>query len=240
MSGVTVKNLNVAYGEKVVFDGLDLTFEEGKINVILGGSGVGKTTLLNAVAGLVPYGGEIIGAEDGVSFIFQKDRLIPSISVYKNLDLVLKTVFKDKHERAEKINNMLAALEISDQADKLPTELSGGQAQRAAMARAFLFPSKVLLMDEPFKALDTALKAKLLKVFVELNEQNPRTVIFVTHAIDECLLTADRAVVLDGTPAKCVYDTSIDSKKLSRSLADEELNEVRLNLLQRIIPLSAD
>ncbi len=231
MSGVTIKNLSVAYGDKRIFDDFNIEFQDGKISVVLGGSGVGKTTLLNAVASLCEYSGEISGTQEGLSFIFQKDRLIPSISVYKNLDLILRAKISNKHERREKIENMLKLLEVFDQIKKLPTELSGGQIQRVAMARAFLYPAPVLLMDEPFKALDTALKSRLLEQFVELNEKEKKTVIFVTHAIDECLLTADLFIVLGGSPAKIVESGSIISDKKERKLTDDESSKIRLKLL---------
>ncbi len=234
MSGVTIKNLSVAYGDMRVFDDFNAEFEDGKISVVLGGSGVGKTTLLNAVAGLCEYSGEINGTQEGLSFIFQKDRLIPSISVYKNLDLVLRAKITDKQERREKIENMLNLLEVYGQIKKLPVELSGGQIQRVAMARAFLYPASVLLMDEPFKALDTALKSRLLEQFVELNEKEKKTVIFVTHAIDECLLTADRFIVLGGSPAKIVESGEIISDKKERKLTDNESAKVRLKLLDAL------
>lgn len=234
MSAVRINNLTVSYGEKAVFDNFNFEFAENKINVILGGSGVGKTTLLNAMAGLIRFDGEIKGTQDGVSFIFQKDRLIPSISIYKNLDLILRSVYKNKKERAERIEKMLALLEITEQAEKLPTEISGGQAQRVAMARAFLYPSEVLLMDEPFKALDTALKSRLISALIDLNEKSPRTIIFVTHAVDECLLSADNWCVLGGSPASVVEKGEIPEDKRSRKLSDEGLAEVRKNLLSAL------
>lgn len=162
MRDICVKNLTCSYEQKTIFDNFDVTFEQGKINVILGGSGVGKTTLLNAIAGIKSYEGQIEGCEDGVSYIFQKDRLIPSISVYKNLDLILKGVVKDKAERKRMIEQTAVDLEIFDVLKSLPSEISGGQAQRVSMARAFLYPSDVMLLDEPFKALDTALKTRLI------------------------------------------------------------------------------
>lgn len=234
MSLVEVKNLSVSYGEKEVLKDFSVSFAENRISVILGGSGVGKTTLLNAVAKLLPYSGEIAGTEDGVSYIFQKDRLIPTISVYKNLNLVLKKIYKDKDERKSRIEDMLNLLEISAEAKKYPPQLSGGQQQRVAMARAFLYPSGVLLLDEPFKGLDTPLKTRLLKELVKLNNLSPRTVIFVTHAIDECLLVADDYFVMSGAPAEIAVAGGIVSEKLSRELTDRSLIEIRALLLSAL------
>lgn len=235
MSDISVKNFTCSYEQKTIFDNFDVTFEQGKINVILGGSGVGKTTLLNAIAGIKSYEGQIEGCEGGVSYIFQKDRLIPSISVYKNLDLILKGVVKDKAERKRMIEQTAVDLEISDVLKSLPSEISGGQAQRVSMARAFLYPSDVMLLDEPFKALDTALKTRLIKQFAALQEKKNKTVVFVTHAIDECLLLADDYFVFDDAPVKIVLQGKINSKKSERKLTDKALEETRNLLLQAIV-----
>ncbi len=235
MRDICVKNLTCSYEQKTIFDNFDVTFEQGKINVILGGSGVGKTTLLNAIAGIKSYEGQIEGCEGGVSYIFQKDRLILSISVYKNLDLILKGVVKDKAERKRMIEQTAVDLEISDVLKSLPSEISGGQAQRVSMARAFLYPSDVMLLDEPFKALDTALKTRLIKQFAALQEKKNKTVVFVTHAIDECLLLADDYFVFDDAPVKIVLQGKINSKKSERILTDKALEETRNLLLQAIV-----
>lgn len=235
MRDICVKNLTCSYEQKTIFDNFDVTFEQGKINVILGGSGVGKTTLLNAIAGIKSYEGQIEGCEGGVSYIFQKDRLIPSISVYKNLDLILKGVVKDKAERKRMIEQTAVDLEISDVLKSLPSEISGGQAQRVSMARAFLYPSDVMLLDEPFKALDTALKTRLIKQFAALQEKKNKTVVFVTHAIDECLLLADDYFVFDDAPVRIVLQGKINSKNSERKLTDKALEETRNLLLQVIV-----
>lgn len=239
MSDLIVKKLGVRYDDKVIFDGFNIVFEEDKISVVLGGSGVGKTTLLNAIAGLKDYTGDVDLGGEGISYIFQKDRLIPTISVYKNLDLILRSQIKDKKERREKIENMLSLLEIEDIQNKLPTEISGGQAQRVAMARAYLYESKVLLLDEPFKALDTALKQRLLKALIDLNEKSPRTIVFVTHAIDECLLSADEYFVLgkkeESGAVEAVESGRIESDKKNRTLADSDLALVREKLLKALL-----
>ena len=234
MKDIIIKNFSCSYEQKTIFQNFDVTFEQGKINVVLGGSGIGKTTLLNAMASLKWYDGSIEGCEGGVSYIFQKDRLIPSISVYKNLDLVLKAVVKDKRVRKETIESTAEALEISDVLNSLPSEISGGQAQRASMARAFLFPSDVLLLDEPFKALDTSLKARLINKFVALQRQSKKTVVFVTHAIDECLLCADNYFVFAANPVEVVLKGSILSEKQERKLTDKNLEDTRNQLLKAL------
>ena len=184
---ITVKGLAVAYGDRVVFDGFDAAFAGGKVSVVLGGSGVGKTTLLNAVAKLIPYGGEVNGADGDVSYIFQKDRLIPHLSVYKNLDLVLRAKISDKNERRKRIDEMLARLEI-------------------------------------------LLKLRLFEQFSALEKESPRTVIFVTHDIEECLLLADDYYVLGGSPARITLSGSADIPREERKAGDTAAGEVRAAL----------
>lgn len=234
MGDIVIENLQAAYGDKTVFDGLNITLKEGAVNVVLGGSGVGKTTLLNAVSGLVPHGGIIRGADVGISYIFQKDRLIPSISVYKNLDLVLKNKIADKRERRARIESMLAKLEILSEMDKFPGHLSGGQAQRVSMARAFLYPSGLLLMDEPFRALDARLKIRLLGELDALLADSPRTVVYVTHDIEECLLAADTYFVLEGAPAEIALQGVIPTPRGERNPSDASLAPIRGALLKTL------
>lgn len=234
MSDICIKNFTCGYGDKSIFQDFDITFGENKINVVLGGSGVGKTTLLNAIAGIKDYAGDIDGVDGGVSYIFQKDRLIPSISVYKNLDLILRTVYKDKNNRKKMIEEMAKLVEIEDVLHSLASEISGGQAQRVAMARAFLYPSKVLLLDEPFKALDVALKSRLISLLLRLNDVERRTVIFVTHSVDECLRCADRYFVLGGSPVSVACDGVIDIPQSERELQDIRLESERCKLLDTL------
>jgi len=233
MSGIKIKGLNLAYEDKKIFENFDVEFGDGKISVLLGESGVGKSTLLNAVASLLPYEGQIEKCGE-VSYIFQKDRLIPNISVFENLELVLRSIEKDKAKRREKIKKMLEVLEISELSGKFPSEISGGELQRVAMARAYLYPAEILLADEPFKALDFALKARLLKELLKLNDREGRTVVFVTHDIDECLMLADEYFVLGGSPAEIVLSGKIEIAKAERRLGSAELAGEREKLLNFI------
>ena len=229
--GIEIRGLGVEFPGRRVFDGFDMVFPENAVSVLLGGSGVGKTTLLNAVAGLTPYTGEMTLPEGGVSYIFQKDRLIPQLSVYKNLDLVLKGIVRDKAERKRRITLMLEKLEIGSEAAKLPRELSGGQAQRVSVARAFLFPAPVLLMDEPFRALDIGLKFRLLDALAGLLGESPRTVIYVTHDPDECMYAADFWTVLSGSPAKVAGRGEITIPRGARDPASQVMAAERARLL---------
>lgn len=236
MNNVKVTDFTFGYdSENLLFDKFNIEFSGGAINVVLGSSGVGKTTLLNAVTGLIKTENTIENVPDKISYIFQKDRLIPTISVFKNLDLILKAVYSDKNHRRELIENMLERLEISDVAKRLPTEISGGQAQRVAMARAFLYTSELLILDEPFKGLDVALKTRLIESFLDLWQADKRTVIMVTHDVYEALLMADSAYVISGKPVEVVLNEKIDIDKGGRKLTDTNITQIRDRIISKIL-----
>ena len=184
---IELRNITKKYGGLTVYDNFSLSLEEGKITCILGESGCGKTTLLNMLAGVCPYEGEITPRQP-CSYIFQQPRLVPNLTVAGNLFLVCK-------DRA-RIADMLSRVGLSEKAGAYPVELSGGQAQRVSVARAFLNPARLILMDEPFSSLDTALKIRMIGLFCEIWREEKRTAIFVTHDAEEAQMLAHRAIVL--------------------------------------------
>ena len=187
-------NFTKSFGDTLVFDNFCCDFAGGAISIIMAPSGAGKTTLLNAVAGLIDYEGSIEigdngldGAEGGggVSYVFQEPRLIPQKTVLKNLDFALSAAIPDKAERRDKITALLGEIGLGGALNLYPVELSGGMAQRAALARAFLYPSAILLMDEPFKGLDADTKKTVTDTFLSLWQRDRRTTLFVTHDTDD-------------------------------------------------------
>lgn len=235
MKDIIFKNFSFSYPDKEIYKNFNAVFFGGKINVVLGASGVGKTTLLNALTGLSGFDGEIENMPKNVSYIFQNDRLVKTISVEKNLDFVLKNAICDKTARKNAIYDMAKLLEISDVLKRLPTEISGGQAQRVQMARAFLYPSEVMLLDEPFKGLDVSLKTRLIKKFLELWGRDGRTVVLVTHDVYDALLMGDKVFVLSGSPADIVYETELNVEKSERNLADAAVTKYRDEIVNKII-----
>lgn len=187
---IELRNVTKRYGAQTVYEDFSLSLEEGKITCLLGASGCGKTTLLNMLAGLTPFEGEIVPAGLRCSYIFQQPRLVPNLTVGGNLRLVCKD--------EERIVGMLARVGLSEKRNAYPAELSGGQAQRVSVARAFLHPAKLFLMDEPFSSLDTALKIRLIGLFCELWREQSPTVVFVTHDAEEACMLAHRVLIFSG------------------------------------------
>lgn len=200
---MSIKLINIEknFGNKKIYDKFSLTFEEGKINCILGKSGCGKSTLLNIIANLEEINsGEIIGVPEKIAYVFQEDRLIEWNSIYTNMELPLLK-FYTKDEREEKIKNILREVELEDYINSYPKELSGGMRQRANIARALLYNGELLLMDEPFKSLDKSSKENIIKIFKKNHLKKNNTVIMVTHDINEALSLGDNIFILGGSPA---------------------------------------
>lgn len=217
---IEFKNVSKFYGENAVYKNFNFSLEEGAVTCILGESGSGKTTLLNMLAGLTPYLGEITPRVK-CSYVFQEPRLVPSLTVLGNLCLVCRD--------ADRIRTMLAAVGLEGREGAYPRELSGGQAQRVSLARAFLYPSEVILMDEPFSSLDIALKVKMAALFLGLWRSEKRTAVFVTHDVDEAAMLANRVVVLkDGA---VVADFSAEGEPSADLFAREGLRQKLLKSL---------
>lgn len=216
-----IKNLSVKFEDKKIFDDFSFEFSPNTVTAILGSSGVGKTTLLNSIADLVPYTGKI--TDKGiVSYMFQEHRLIDTATVKQNLLYVLGGKKADEGVEKEMLD-ILSMVGLIDEINTPVSTLSGGMQSRVALARAFLYPSNTLLMDEPFKSLDIGLATKLRKNLVDLLEVKPRTVILVTHDVDEAVELGDSVVILSGRPAKPIFSAQkgcYDRRKLIEILAD--------------------
>ncbi len=193
---IELNNVTKKYNNNVIFESLSFTFKENEITCIMGASGVGKTTLVRMIAGLTSYDGNITNI-DKISYIFQEDRLIPNLTVYQNLEYVIKGIYKEKEKRNEIINNILDKIELKEYASYYPSELSGGMAQRVSIARAFIYPSDVLIMDEPFKQMDKELKDKIISEFLSLLKENKRTVIYITHDLEEAKSITNNIYVIE-------------------------------------------
>ncbi|MBE3009331.1 ABC transporter ATP-binding protein [Microbispora sp. NEAU-D428] len=188
----TVRGLTRRFGDRTVLDGLDLTIGRGEFVALLGRSGSGKSTLLRALAGLdeeVEGGLEVDGS---VAVAFQEPRLVPWKRVRDNLTLGLTA--PDPVSRAEAA---LAEVGLADRAGAWPLTLSGGEAQRASLARALVREPGLLLLDEPFSALDALTRITVHRLVLDLWAAHGPAVLLVTHDVDEALLLADRILVLD-------------------------------------------
>ena len=221
---IEIDNLSVEYStrndEKIrAIERIDLNVPEGEFCVIVGPSGCGKSTLLKVLAGLVPesggrttIGGENVSApRDDIGFVFQSATLLPWLSIIDNVMLPLKV-----QRRADRANWKARALELLDIvglkefAGRYPNELSGGMQQRVGMARALVHDPSLLLMDEPFGALDALTRETMNAELQRIWTLRPKTVLFVTHSISEAVFLADRVVVMSARPGRVEAVIPID------------------------------
>jgi nitrate ABC transporter ATP-binding subunit len=203
-----------AQGEYVVLEDVNLTIAEGEFICLIGHSGCGKSTLLNMVGGFSkPSLGEVIvngklitkpGPDRMV--VFQGYALLPWLTVYENVHLAVDSVYPSlsKSEKNDIVRHHLAMVGLSEAADKKPTQISGGMKQRVSIARALSIRPEVLILDEPFGALDAITKEELQEELLQIWTEHRCTVLMITHDIDEALFLADRLVMMTNGPAASI------------------------------------
>lgn len=228
MSNFKLNNVSFKYSDsdKFILSDLNIEVKSGEFVSLLGQSGCGKSTLLRLLSGLEsPTSGEIIinnvvngGPSLDKVVVFQDYGLFPWMSAGENIIIALEQKFKDKNknELIEIAKEWLSKVGLPDGTfDSLPKSLSGGMKQRCAIARAFSLNSDILLMDEPFGALDAVTRANLQDMVLELweKDEEKKTVFFVTHDVDEALLLSNRILVLGQTPSSVILDIMIEDKR---------------------------
>ncbi|MDQ7777081.1 ABC transporter ATP-binding protein [Paracoccus aminovorans] len=214
MGAIRFDNVGRVYGTKPggfeALKGVDLEIADKEFMAVVGPSGCGKTTCLRFVAGFDrPTSGTV--SVDGVkvtkpgpdrAVVFQQFALMPWKTVRENIELGLRNKGVRKAERKERIDRILALMNLTGYADAFPHQLSGGMQQRVSIARAYVLDPEVLLMDEPFGALDAQTRVVMQEELVRLARRNPRTVMFITHAVEEAVYLADRVAIMARQPGR--------------------------------------
>lgn len=201
-------------GEFVALKNVDLQIQKGEFISLIGHSGCGKSTVLNLVAGLhmptdggvIVDGREVDGPGPERAVVFQNHSLLPWLTVYQNVELAVKQVAKgqSKVQIKQQVEHYLDLIQMAHASDKKPDEISGGMKQRVGIARALALQPKVLLMDEPFGALDALTRARLQDALMEIQAELNNTVIMITHDVDEAVLLSDKIVMMTNGPAATV------------------------------------
>ncbi|HTI83646.1 MAG TPA: ABC transporter ATP-binding protein [Acetobacteraceae bacterium] len=200
---VVVHGLKRTYGLRTVIRDLDLRIERGEFVVLLGESGCGKTTLLRALAGLDPIDGGRIEGPSRPAVVFQEHRLLPWDSLWRNVALGL-----EQNDNRTRASAALAEVGLGDRLDDWPRNLSGGQAQRVALARALVQEPRLLLLDEPFAALDALTRINMQSLVKQLVAEHQPGVLLVTHDVDEAIVLGDRAMVMRNGAIACEFTVS--------------------------------
>jgi len=216
--------INDGKSELTVFKNINFNVNKGEFVSIIGHSGCGKSTVLNSLAGLdFPSEGEInmlgkpvVGPSLDRGVIFQNHSLLPWLSAFKNISMAITCKFKDlsKEDVEKRAIHFLDMVGLKDSMDKKPSELSGGMKQRAGIARAFSIAPSLLLMDEPFGALDALTRGKLQDQLVEICDKTQQTTFMITHDIDEAILLSDKILLMSNGPeARVAEEIIVDIPK---------------------------
>lgn len=247
-NSVAVKNVSFHYknSDRYIFNDVNFELPGGQFICLLGQSGSGKSTLLRLLAGLekpttgeVYFGGKLSkGANLNKGVVFQDYGLYPWMTTGKNIEIAIEQKYPkiSKKEKVDRARDIISKVGLKPEVyDLLPKELSGGMRQRCAIARAFAIDSPVLLMDEPFGALDAVTRATLQDMVLELwREANPKkTVFFVTHDVDEALFLAEKIFIIGQSGSDIIY--SVDVEENQRSTRDGIENEANIALRNELV-----
>ena len=242
---IEIKNINKSFdgrGKNLsVLEDINLDIDDGELVCLLGPSGCGKTTLLRLIAGLdLPTSGEIIANGEVVekpsgdrAVIFQQYSLFPWLTVLKNVTFGLELSGGSKEENIQAAERYLKSVGLLEFKDSYPHELSGGMKQRVAIIRSLLNHSPILLMDEPFSALDMQNRHKLQEQLIGVWKRFNNTIVFVTHDVDEAVYLADKIVLLDKNPGKIAEIIEVDIER-PRKRESQEFLDIQESIVNKL------
>ncbi len=244
MTKLKAENITVTFENDPVIENVSLELGKGEIVSLIGASGSGKTTFFNAVSGLNKAdsgkvfldGEDITGKTGKVSYMLQKDLLLPHYTIIDNVSLPLVMKGEKKKAAREKARKYFELFGLKGCEKKYPSELSGGMRQRAALMRTYLTGNDVVLLDEPFSALDTITKSAMHSWYLDIIKEIGLSTIFVTHDIDEAILLSDRVYILSGVPGKITDEIKIDLPKprSNDEVTDEDFIRYKRLIRERI------
>ncbi len=238
---INVKSLTHRYNQKspLTFEKVDVQAEPGESIVIIGRSGCGKSTFLHIIAGLLGgYTGTneinnkaVTGPSSKWIMMFQAPHLFPWMTVEQNVGTGLRFAGWSKDRIAERVKEAISLVHMDEFAHKNTQDLSGGQQQRVALARSLVMEPEMLLLDEPFSALDAFTRASLQKDVRAISKQLGFNIVMVTHDIDEAVIMADRAMIMAGSPGKMMHDLKVELPD-PRDRDDPEVQKMRAHVMQ--------
>lgn len=231
MKNVPKVRLDVShrYGDLLIYDDLKLAVEENQFLCICGPSGCGKTTLLDIFAGVMkPSAGQILidnepanPKKHNISFVFQEASTLPWLNVWDNIATGLRIKKYPEPEVKRKVEDIIGVVGLHGFENYYPHQISGGMKQRVSIARAFATNADLVLMDEPFVSLDQPTREKMQREVLSIWEHHRRTIIFVTHNLEEAVFLGDRVIMLSAKPARIVLDLVVDLPRPRNPLADD-------------------
>jgi ABC-type nitrate/sulfonate/bicarbonate transport system ATPase subunit len=229
---LVLEKVSHSYGDISVLNDLALVVNPGEIVVLVGPSGCGKTTILNLLSGHIEPVSGTIQREGIIRTVYQHDSLFPWLTVSENIAIGLRLI-DDATRREKELHELFTLIHLEDFEHHYPHQLSGGMRQRVELARVLAGDSDILLMDEPFSSLDYQSRLRMRRELIRLLEKKPRTVVFVTHDIEEAAQLADRILVLSNRPATICRELHINALH-PRDLTDSGVIEAMKEILKEL------
>ncbi len=237
---ITLENVSKSIGDLEILEKVTFSVGKGEFLCMVGPSGCGKTTLLKCIAGLRTYHGEIFiegeksaGISKKIGYVFQEFSLFPFRTVKGNMEFGMEIQKRPKEEREKTVKDLLDLIRLHGFEQAYPHELSGGMQKKVAIARALATDPGILLMDEPFVSLDAQTRNMLQKELLRIWQKTQKTIVFVTHNVDEAVFLADRVIVLTKRPATIKREFPVDLKR-ERDRTSLEFVEIRKKVLKEL------
>lgn len=231
-SRLVLEKVSHHFGPVSVVNDLSLAVHLDEIVVLVGPSGCGKTTILNLLSGHIEPASGTVACDGVIRTVYQQDGLFPWLTVIENISIGIRDM-EDEGQRQKELKELIDLIHLEGFENHYPHELSGGMRQRVELARVLAGHSDILLMDEPFSALDYQTRLRMRRELIRLLQQRPRTVVFVTHDIEEAVQLADRILVLSKRPATICRELQIKALR-PRRLTDKAVIEAMDEILHEL------
>ncbi|SHJ31106.1 ABC-type nitrate/sulfonate/bicarbonate transport system, ATPase component [Clostridium cavendishii DSM 21758] len=231
---ILIKDLDKSFKNLKVLKDINLEVNEGELVSLLGPSGSGKSTIFNIIAGTMEKDSGLLEVNGDISYMYQKDMMLPWKTIMNNIAMPL--VLKGKHKKEAKalVLESIEEFGLAGFEDKYPSQLSGGMLQRANFYRTYLTSSDIMLLDEPFGALDSITRTKMQRWLLNLRKKVNSTILFITHDIDEAIILSDRIYIISKKPATVLENIKVTLPHNNRqeALTTEEFLKIKRNILE--------
>ncbi|OBR95704.1 taurine import ATP-binding protein TauB [Clostridium ragsdalei P11] len=231
---IKVKNVSRSFEENLILKDISINLKKGEFVSILGPSGCGKSTLFNIITGIIKEDSGEVSVKGDLGYMQQKDLLLPWKTVMENVVLPLDIRGSNKRESRERAVKYIEIVGLKGYEKKYPYELSGGMRQRASFLRTFLSSEEIMLLDEPFGALDSITRGKMQRWILDMKQELKRSILFVTHDIEEAILLSDRIYVLSSKPGMIKKEINVDfeSENKKNRIFSKKLLEMKADILK--------